>query len=162
MPTKTNDKPGCTGIFLQLIGITPDTPKSEVYPYKVRDNFLSKAELSFYHVLSSVVGNKATICIKVRLRDIIYTTQPNENRAASNRIQQKHLDFLLCNPKTMQPILGIELDDSSHSRTDRIERDDFIDKAFEAAGLPVIHIKNQNSYNMQEIAEKVASHINLG
>lgn len=159
MPTKTNDKPGCTGILLQLIGITPDTPKSEVYPYKVRDNFLSNAELSFYHVLSSVVGNKATICVKVRLSDILYTSRPHENRASMNRIQQKHLDFLLCNPKTMQPILGIELDDSSHNRADRKERDDFIDKAFEAAGLPVIHIKNQNSYNTQEITREMASYI---
>lgn len=159
MPTKTNDKPGCLGILLQFIGVTPDTPKSEVYPYKVRDHFLSNAELSFYHVLSSVVSNKATICVKVRLADILYTSRPNENQASRNRIQQKHLDFLLCNPKTMQPILGIELDDSSHSRADRIERDGFIDKAFEAASLPIIHIKNQNSYNTQEIAGKIATYM---
>ena len=32
---------------------------------------------------------------------------------------KEHIDFVLCEAKTMNPILGIELDDSSHERQSR-------------------------------------------
>ena len=44
-------------------------------------------------------------------------------QAWRNRIHAKHIDFVLCDPGNLQPILCIELDDPSHNRPDRIERD---------------------------------------
>ena len=45
----------------------------------------------------------------------------------------------------------IELDDKSHDRSDRRERDDFVDEAFRAAGLEVVHVRTQASYVLTEI-----------
>ena len=39
----------------------------EALPYRMRDDFLSSAELSFCHVLVSAIGNRVTVCPKVRL-----------------------------------------------------------------------------------------------
>ena len=36
----------------------------------------------------------------------------------------------------MKPRVGIELDDASHGRRDRQDRDEFVEAAFEVAGLP--------------------------
>ena len=33
-----------------------------------------------------------------------------------NKISGKYIDFLFCDPVTMQPVLAIELDDASHQR----------------------------------------------
>lgn len=44
------------------------TPKA--LPYRLRDDFLSPAEFSFYKVLSSLVGARFTIQSKVRLVDV--------------------------------------------------------------------------------------------
>jgi len=86
------------------------------YPYSVRDHFLSPAEHSFFMVLKSVVSDSALISIKVALGDLFSakSSDPSKYRIYTNKIDRKHVDFLLCDPKTVQPILGIELDDKSH------------------------------------------------
>src|SRR5574341_615001 len=87
-------------------------PPQQVYPYLLRDCFLSSAEHNFYLVLKSTVSDWALICPKVGLDDIFYvkSSDPSEYRTCTNKIDRKHIDFLLCDPKTVQPLLGIELD----------------------------------------------------
>ena len=153
---------GCLTAFLKAFGLTPDSRKDwtitkmeddvEELPYRVRDDFLSPAELSFYHVLKSIVGDHLTVLTKVRMIDLFYVVRPNENYSYRGKISQKHIDFLLCRPKTMQPIAGIELDDASHLRQDRIERDEFVDKVFEKANLPLLRFPTQRTYHTQEIS----------
>ena len=171
MTNAVNQNQGCLTAILRLFGVKPKpthTPPSveitgtpvtvvvESLPYRVRDDFLSPAELSFYRVLASVVSNRAIICPKVGLAEIFFVARPHENQNYRNRIIQKHLDFLLCDPKSMHPVLGIELDDSSHARSDRQARDEFVDKAFEAAKLPLIHVPAQYSYNTHELSAHLA------
>jgi hypothetical protein len=125
-------------------------------PYRLRDDFLSPAEFSFYKVLSGLVGTHLVIQSKVRLADIFFVSRPNENMSYFHRIAQRHVDFLICEPQTMKPLLGIELDDSSHNRSDRQERDDFVDHVFEAAELPLVRVPAEREYNSREIAAQIA------
>jgi hypothetical protein len=106
-----------------------------------------------------VIGNRAIICPKVGLADIFFVARPNENQGYRSRIVQKHLDFLLCDPQTMHPILGIELDDASHSRPDRQARDEFLNKTFEVANLPLLHFPARRTYNTRELAEALEKHL---
>jgi hypothetical protein len=76
-----------------------------------------------------------------------------------NRIDRKHVDFLLCDLKTLQLILGIELDEKSHQRADRQEREDFVNHVFEAAKLPLLHIPVQRAYSHDEIRSKLSPYI---
>jgi hypothetical protein len=98
-----------------------------LYPYHLRDDFLSPAELNFYRVLQTAVSRWATIFVKVSLGDLFFAQTPRfgQNQAYRNKIDRKHVDFLLCDPQTVRPILGIELDDKSHQRPDRQARDRF-------------------------------------
>jgi len=123
----------------------------EPLPYRIRDDFLSPAEKSFYHVIKGMMGSTFTICAKVSLADIFFVIRPNENMSAYNRINRKHVDFLICESREMKPLFAIELDDSSHNRSDRIERDAFVDEVFETAELPLIHIPVRASYNTNEL-----------
>ncbi len=159
MTPSTHQNPGCLGALLRLFrGGTDQEPASlplEPLPYRLRDDFLSPAELSFYHVLSSVVAPQVTVLTKVRLADLFFVARPHENRSYANRIAQKHVDFVLCDPRTMQPIMGIELDDTSHARADRVERDAFVDQVFAAAHLTLVHLSVQRAYSPDEIAAQV-------
>ncbi len=47
----------------------------------------------------------------------------------------------------MQPLAGVELDDSSHNRKDRQDRDVFVEQAFSAAQLPLGRIREQRKNN---------------
>jgi len=153
MTSKKN--PGCLAFLLGLFGDKRQEALPDSLPYRVRDDLLSAAELSFYHVLSSIVGSRVTICIKVNLADILYVPRTDQNVGYRNRIASKHVDYLLCDPGTMKPFLAIELDDVSHSRPARQARDEFVDKVFQAAGLPLLHIAAQREYSTREIAVQV-------
>lgn len=154
-------------IIFHFIQLRPTEPlvdqerlhESKPLPYRVRDNFLSPAEHNFYHVLQTAIGDKATVLTKVNLWDIFYVEQPHINLRYKSRIDRKHLDFLLCEPKTMTPVLGIELDDQSHQRPDRRDRDRFVDQVFENANLPLVHIKVQHTYNTNELLQKLEKHL---
>lgn len=146
----SNRNLGCLGFLFSWMGGAPAQP--EVLPYKLRDRFLTPAEASFFQVLRTVVQDQYYICPKVNLGDIFYVSRPNENFAYRNKIDRKHVDFLLCHPETMKPVMGIELDDSSHNRQDRQKRDLFVNEVFRAARLPLVRFPVKTGYSVQEVA----------
>lgn len=130
-------------------------------PYHQRENFLSPAELSFYKVLQETVKHKAILTVKVNLSDIIKVKSKDNSvfRTYTNKIDRKHVDYLLCDPVTMCPLVALELDDKSHQRKDRQERDKFVNEVFSTAGLPLLHIPAQRAYNTTELAKALAPYM---
>ncbi len=157
-----NEPKGCLAAILRLFGIELGgsvTAKPEELPYRLRDDFLSPAELSFYRVLRLAVKEQVVICAKVNLSDLFFVTRPNENQKYRNKIDRKHVDFVLCHVDTMKPLVGIELDDASHQRADRVERDQFVDQAFQATGLPLVRLPAKVGYDPKGIAAQLARHL---
>lgn len=157
--TSANDKPGCLGRILSALGLEPKAAGQEVLSYHVRDDFLSSVERNFYHVLRMAVGDWAIVCPKVSMGDLFYAESSDHSTWASlrNRIAQRHVDFTLCDPRSMQPLLGIELDDSSHSRASRQERDTFVDQVFAAAGLPLFRQPARAAYDVRSLGSALCS-----
>jgi len=148
--------------FISDLLFEKDEKSSRIeYPYHLVDEFLSPAELNFFFNLKTVIGDSAYIFSKVKLSDLFYTKTGDygKNRSYLNRIDRKHVDFLLCDAKTLQPILGIELDDKSHQRVDRQERDDFVNHAFQAAKLQLIHVSVQRGYSQSELKAKLSAYL---
>ena len=131
------------------------------FPYHLRPALLSPAELCFYETLKLAVGERAVVNAKVGLGDIFMVKSDDQSRYRiyTNKIDRKHVDFLLCDPKTMRPLVGIELDDKSHQRADRQARDKFIDKVYRAAGLPILHVPAKRSYTVGETEVQVAPYL---
>ncbi len=156
----TNEKSGCLSVIFPFLKRPQEKSAPKELPYRLRDDFLSPAEFSFYKVLSSLAGSRFTIQSKVRLADIFFVARPNENMSYFNRISQKHLDFLVCESVTMKPLFGIELDDASHKRKNRQERDNFVENVFKVAGLSLLRFPVQREYNSRDIAAQIAPFIN--
>jgi very-short-patch-repair endonuclease len=126
--------------------------------YERREKLFSPAERSFFGALERAVGVEYRVFGKVRLADVIRPRRGLSNNArtsARNRIDRKQVDFILCDSKTLEVQVVIELDDSSHSQASRRERDEFLDKALAAAGVPIVHIAAQRSYVPAEIRDKI-------
>lgn len=154
--TSEPEPKGCLAALLGFFGIrlqpTEEPRGDDALPYRLTQRFLSPAELSFYKVLLHALPKGIVVNVKPRLADILFVPRGSAGRwALQNKIQSKHVDFLLCSGQTMAPQLAIELDDKSHARVDRIERDEFVDQAFAAAGLAVIHVKARPSYVLDDI-----------
>ena len=75
---------------------------------------------------------------------------------ALNRINRKHFDFILCRPDDLTVLCAIELNDASHQRKDRQERDEFLETACRSAGLPLILFDARHAYSPMEISARIA------
>ena len=124
-------------------------------PYERRQYFLSPAEKAFYDILDELVGEDITICPKPSVREVLQVRADvrRDRLKYFNSISQKHVDFVLCDKDTMQILCAVELDDRSHERSDRQQRDAFLDKAFKKAKLPLFHIPCKKSYGAKELNE---------
>ncbi len=134
--------------------------KPGIAPYRLRDDFLSNAELSLFYVLKQLIGEQAVLMTKVRLADVFFVARPHENAGAFSQISQKHIDFLVCHPQTLKPLFGIELDDSSHKREKRQIRDEFVNEVFSEAQLPLVRITVQRSYDRAQLAALMMPYLN--
>ncbi len=168
-----SQKPGCGGLLASLFGgrsqndaapVESYDDTSEPLPYRLTKEFLSPAEISFYHVLRQVVEGNFTICTKVSLGDLFYPSTKDRSKFQTyrNKIDRKHVDFLLCDPATMQPVLGIELDDGSHRQAARQERDIFVEEVFAAAGLSLFRQPVQHSYHVGQLTAGLQQYVAVG
>jgi len=123
-------------------------------PYQKEPALFTPAECSFLAVLEQALGDRYRVLGKVRLADVIRVKSGLSGSArqqAFNRIQSKHLDFVVCDPNDLSIQFVVELDDSSHQQSRRQARDEFLDKALGVAGVPVFHFPVKRAYAFQEI-----------
>jgi hypothetical protein len=122
------------------------------YPYQRYECLLTEAEGRFYEALNAAVGSQYKICPKVRMADLLCVVGPDPQHRAFWQIANKHIDFVLCD-RQLRPLAAIELDDSSHQRRDRRQRDVFVDRAFARAGLPLFRWPVRSSYSVGELRQ---------
>jgi hypothetical protein len=102
---------------------------------------LTKPEQRLYHALLLAVEGDYRILPKVRLWDFIWLeNDPPDRKQHLGRLSCRHVDFLLCEATKLEPLLAIELDDSSHQKPEAKEADRYKDELFAAAGLPCLRI----------------------
>ena len=126
--------------------------EQERLPYRLRETFMSTPELALLRILQEMVGQRYVICPKVSLNDIFYIVRPNENVHFFNKFFRKHVDFLLCDPKTFKPVIGIELV-KPVARSETREADQFMEDLFVSAGLPLVHVPSNEHYVQRDVAE---------
>jgi very-short-patch-repair endonuclease len=128
------------------------------FPFAKREYFFSAAERSFYEVLRRLTPDH-TLFAKVRLADLVrVTTKGSDWRSQQNRIDRKHVDFVLCNAD-LAPVLAIELDDSSHSEQRRRDRDAFVDQVLVAAAIPIVRVPARRGYQLDELRQLLSPHL---
>ncbi len=141
--------------ILKRLGLLKAPP--EALPYERVDSLLTEGERPFYAALRVAMNGRYAILAKVRLEDLVHVRAHGRDRmSARGRVKSRHVDFVICTIDALVPLAAIELDDSSHDRADRIERDEFVDRVFETIALPLIRVKTSSRYDPAEIARRLA------
>ena len=123
-------------------------------------SLLSPAETDFYYCLVHYYGASAILCPKVRLGDLIGPRKGLDKstyQTALNRVSSKHVDFVILRPEDLTVLGVIELDDSSHSRQDRADRDGFKDDALRQANIPICRVKARRQYDLDILGKQLHS-----
>jgi very-short-patch-repair endonuclease len=108
---------------------------NEVWPFYAKPP-LSRPEQVLYHRLVSALPDHI-ILAQVQLSRFLGVKKGNNYRAWFNRINRMTADFVVCN-KDFSIVAVIELDDSTHQRTDRQAADTKKDKALSSAGVRIV------------------------
>ncbi len=128
------------------------------YSYQIRGTLLTPPEIEFYYALKQAVGDKFIIFGKVRVADVL-TPENGLSKShwqrAFNKVSAKHFDFVLCNPESLTVEAVIELDDKSHQKSGRINRDNFLNQAAQSSGLKMLRFSVRPSYSTSEIKSKI-------
>jgi len=131
------------------------------YHYNHKNFFLTRSEHECYDALVEAVGMEYRIFAQVHLPTIVDHAVRGQNwRAALAHINRKSVDFVLCDKAYLSPKLAIELDDKSHERPDRQERDREVERILREAGVPLLRLKNYESSNSIELAQKIKKILN--
>jgi hypothetical protein len=134
----------------------PQSPPAPRLPYVRRAMLLTRAEQDFFIVLQQAIPTGWHLFPQVRLANLV-DVAPYTRRSYThfNRIAAKCVDFVLCDGTTLTPRLVIELDDASHQRPDRQQRDAFVDAVLQAARLPMLHVRWQPTYDRDQLAAQI-------
>lgn len=126
---------------------------SENSLYEKKEYLMTTKEYKFYRLLKPICNRyNLNIFSQVSLYAIVKPKTKDYN--ALNKIKSKSIDFVITDTNCKIK-LCIELDDPTHIRADRQERDNFIKKLFEQTNINFIQIPVQSYYNMQQIEEKI-------
>jgi hypothetical protein len=104
-------------------GAADDGKSSKQFDFILNESLLTPAERSLYGALKACTGDQLNVFVKVRLADVFRPSKGasgSEWRSAQNKVDRKHVDFLLCRADDLAPVAGIELDDASHRRARRL------------------------------------------
>lgn len=137
---------------------TQDVKNKENIDYSkfyTKNYVMTPTELNFYRKLKIITDElQLTIFPEVRLESIIKVY--NKETSSRNRIKSRSIDFTIVNNNNCKIICCIELDDYSHNRLDRQQRDIFINELFQKVGLKLYRIP-VGYYNMEQIEKNIKS-----
>lgn len=134
-----------------------DEREKPKYRYTRKQFFLTRAEHEFYDALIAAIGDKYHVFAQVHLPTILDNKVKGQDwRAALAHINRKSVDFVLCDKAYISPKLAIELDDKSHERPDRQERDKEVERILVDTGIPLLRVENRGAFNTGELALRIS------
>lgn len=135
-----------------MFRVSPQTTFKQTLPYQCKSYLLTLAERHFFDVLSKLVHDDIYICPQVSFGAVLKVTAAGWDYFRYwDKVKAKRIDFLLCDKRTLAPLVAIELDDSSHDVPKRAERDDFVDHACHSAGLALLRFRVRNRYDREDL-----------
>jgi hypothetical protein len=136
--------------------------QGQMNPFK-RKRFLSGAEKVLYTILSNdedlsryLIIPQLHLCTMLSVKDDTY-----DLIGKFDWLNRLYTDFFLFDKDKMEPILAIELNDSTHKWNGRKSRDEFVKKALEENGIPLVVIVTDELPNHEKVLQKIKAGIKL-
>lgn len=132
--------------------------------YESKRYMISLNELNFFKQLQKLINEMdLNLFTQVSLYSIIETKNKTYNYEELNKIKSKSIDFVIADKKSCRARLCIELDDTTHKKSDRKARDKFINELFENMEIKLLRITVREDYEeeikqiKQEIIEVMST-----
>lgn len=137
-------------VILLIISKILKSPK-----YYKKNRLLTNCELAYYKALLNVLNGQYLLLPQINLATVI-TKKGEGGRTELFR----NADFGIFT-KDFEPLVLIEVNDASHKRKDRIERDKKVNKICKKAGLPLITFKTEDGIDEARFYRELKRYIRL-
>ncbi len=128
------------------------------YPFNHKKALFTQVETAFLGLLEKAVGDNYKVVSRVRLIDVI-EFKPGLNkkakRAAMTKAQNKQLDFVLLDKKSLSIVAAVDLVNNASKNGHKASKDWFVNGALEAAGIPHIRMKVKAGYKPSEVRQAI-------
>ena len=128
-----------------------DKQTEKRYKYIKKDFLISRAEHECYDALIKAVGDSYYIFPQLHLDSLLKGT----TFGAFRHINEKSVDFIVCDKSHISPKLAIELDDHSHDLPSRKIRDKEVEAILGRVGLPLLRLKNHGTFVPDFLAKEI-------
>ncbi len=137
---------------------TTNKGKAPIYQYGRKDYIMTKAEHNFFLILSQTFRGQYHVFPQVHLSSILdeKMVKGQNWKAAFNHINEKSVDFVICDKQYARPLVAIELDDWSHSSENRRKRDEEVERIFAAAGLQLVRFADYKNLTVADVEKKLS------
>lgn len=125
--------------------------------FKKRESVMDKREEAFFHELWKQLPEGFYVFPKMRIADIIETTDGKGYYFRRNEILPKHIDFLICD-SYFHPVLAIELNGLSHRLENRKSSDIKKREIFKSVGLPLEFIEVGTDFS-SDVANLISKYV---
>ncbi|MBP9801596.1 MAG: DUF2726 domain-containing protein [Candidatus Moranbacteria bacterium] len=129
--------------------------------YLKNDSLLTQSEQKFYFILAEILQDRYLIFSKVRIPDIVHIPEWYKPYYWAiywwDRIKSKHVDFLVCDRNSFEPLLVIEVDDPLHLLPKGKKRDVLVNFVFRKARLPILRLTDKSLENKKALEESIES-----
>lgn len=117
-----------------------------LYRYMPKAAIMTRAEGRFFERLTHVTGDRFFVMPQAHLSSFLDHKIKGQNwHAAFSTINGKSVDFLLVEKTTLRPAIAIELDDWSHSKEERVDRDYRVTELLTNAGIMLVRFDNPDA-----------------
>ncbi len=128
------------------------------YKYLRKDFLLSRAEHEFFDLVTEIVGSNYYVFPQVHLITLLdHKIKGQSWRGAFRHIDEKSVDFVICDKSYIKPLLAIELDDRTHNYESRMLRDEEVNRILQDAPLPLLRFENHGNFNKEDIKNQLFS-----
>ncbi|ANU36540.1 DUF2726 domain-containing protein [Vibrio scophthalmi] len=131
--------------------------------YKKNGPLLNGKESAFYTALISAVGQHGVVMSKVAMSKVVAPKATDKKSwfIANNRIAKSYFDYVVCDPRSLEVRVAIELDDGSPLSKGKAERQKLLMHVCKSAGIPLIGTSVKHSYQVGRLRRLLAAHIDL-
>jgi|GEM_PF-583966 len=135
-----------------------DTGSPRSFDLKRKQYLFTPSEKAFYNLLLEALDNTGiTVFSQMRLTDLFLSPRGKDAQWMRNKLNQKHVDFVLVGWPDGTPLLVIELDGPSHDNATQQTRDTDKDAALASAKIPLLRVRTEEVLSALELKRRLAS-----
>ena len=124
--------------------------------YTAKEALLTETEIRYYDEISEIVGEKYFLFPQINLASIVDKKSDTNSRTDLFR----NIDFGVFD-YNFKPILLIEINDNSHIRKDRKERDEKVADILKKAKLPLVTFWVKDGIDPEGMRREISKYVRL-